>query len=383
MRANRGRLLLSALGVLGAAALAMLSAAVFARGSAHGPTVDVEETVEVGYYPTSACAGAREYDCYQERYEVLVRDSGAQSALTALKADQARFRLARLKCHELAHAIGRAAAEQYGGVAAAYDQGANFCMAGYYHGVIEAIVAKVGRDKIRIEPGSVCSHLGTHQEDPVYRGECAHVVGHGLMVLLKNELFEALLACDRFGRLRDQRECHSGVFMENAVAGRLAHDDASHPSRYLDSDKPLYPCTIVAARYKNRCYRYQTIYALTTQGNDFGKVFALCAAAEEGYRVSCYASLGRDASADGISRFATITGQANQTRLLCMLGRDYEARSNCILSAVRGMISWYRSDAQAKVLCRLLRADLGTLCLREAEDVSKQLRPASSPARKL
>jgi hypothetical protein len=52
-----------------------------------------------------------------------------------------------------------------------------------------------------------------------------------------------------------------------------------------------------------------------------------------------------------------------------MLGRDYEARSNCVLGAVKDFISYYHDDKQAKELCRFFDdADLRDLCLQEADD---------------
>jgi hypothetical protein len=61
----------------------------------------------------------------------------------------------------------------------------------------------------------------------------------------------------------------------------MSENDSNHPSEYLEADRPLYPCTDVEARYKNRCYQRQTGYVLKTQGNDFARAFELCAKAEE------------------------------------------------------------------------------------------------------
>jgi hypothetical protein len=48
--------------------------------------------------------------------------------------------------------------------------------------------------------------------------------------------------------------------------------------------------------------------------------------------------------------------------------QDYEARSNCVIGAVRNIIHYYNSDEQAKALCEVLEADLRTVCLRRSED---------------
>jgi hypothetical protein len=151
--------------------------------------------------------------------------------------------------------------------------------------------------------------------------------------------------------------------MENV----MAEDNPSHPSKYLKIDQPLYPCTDVGARYKAPCYGMQPSYALKVEDGDFSKVFDLCATAEDNFRSSCYQSLGRDAFGRSIS-------DADQTRFvskLCMLGKDYEARSNCVDGAVKGFIYHYNSDQQASALCELLNADLRAACLQTAEESYK------------
>jgi hypothetical protein len=148
--------------------------------------------------------------------------------------------------------------------------------------------------------------------------------------------------------------------MENV----MAENNPSHPSKYLKADSPLYPCTDVGTKYKTECYKMQTSYALETQGNDFSKVFNLCGTVEDDFRPTCYQSLGRDASSQSIS-------EAQQTKSTCMLGEDYEARSNCVVGAVKDFISYYHDDAQAKELCESLDADLRALCLQTGEEYYK------------
>src|SRR3712207_8409133 len=38
-------------------------------------------------------------------------------------------------------------------------------------------------------------------------------------------------------------------------------------------------------------------------------------------------------------------------RSFCMMGEDYEARSNCVIGAVKDFISYYDGDEQARELC--------------------------------
>ncbi len=148
----------------------------------------------------------------------------------------------------------------------------------------------------------------------------------------------------------------------------MAENDPSHPTKYLDADRPLYPCTDVEARYKNRCYQRQTGYALKTQGDDFARVFEVCGGVEDDFRPACYQGLGRDAAGHRIQDSVSDAAITNSTGMLCMLGEVDEARSNCVVGAVEHFIRHYHSDEQAKTLCGTFEADLRTLCLETAED---------------
>jgi hypothetical protein len=54
-----------------------------------------------------------------------------------------------------------------------------------------------------------------------------------------------------------------------------------------------------------------------------------------------------------------------------MLGEDYEARSNCVIGAVKDFISYYHDDTRAKEFWESLEADLRGGCLQTAEEYYK------------
>lgn len=308
------------------------------------------------------CSGAssNDYACYQARYQNLVKDSGVDAAFAELKDEYEKNGFVKSQCHQLTHVIGRAALNLYGDLPSTYGRGDNFCWSGYYHGAMEAVVANIGADKILEEANTVCADLGEHQKYSFYHYNCVHGLGHGFMGVLANELFESLQTCDTLKDEWEKSSCHGGVFMENI----MAQNNPSHPSKYLKAEQPLYPCTDVETKYKIECYKMQTSYALQTQGYDFAKVFDLCSTVEDDFRPTCYQSLGRDASGNSVSDVA-------KTKETCGLGEDYEARSNCIVGAVKDFIAYYHSDTQAKELCESLDADLRALCLQTGEEFYK------------
>ncbi len=325
--------------------------------------------------PAADCRGAlsTDYACLQERYRALVHDSGVQAAFAELRGELATNEFVRTNCHQMTHVIGRAAAEVYGDIAGTYSQGDSFCGSGYYHGAMETIVANVDPDEILEEAGTLCADLGGRPQYSLFHYNCAHGLGHGFMVIQDNELFDSLETCDTLADSWEVNRCYGGVFMENVIT----RNNPSHPSKYLKADQPLYPCDVVGDRYKNECYQRQSAYALETQGNDFAGVFELCTGVESEFRPACYQGLGWDASVQSIKRGSGDVTISESTRTLCMLGEDYEARSNCVVGAVEYFIRDRYDDTLARAFCDTLGADLRAGCLQEAEEYYRGLQPPS------
>jgi len=313
------------------------------------------------------CSGdlSTDFACLQRRYQDLVRGPGVGAAFTELKNELTRNELASSNCHELTHIIGHAAAELYGDVPTTYSRGDSFCGSGYYHGAMEAIVTKIGADKVLEEADTLCAGLYSFDHY-----NCAHGLGHGFMRIQENELFESLEMCDVLTDGWEEKRCYGGVFMENVVD----KDNPVHPSKYLKADRPLYPCDVVGDRYKDECYQRQSSYALETRGNDFAKGFDLCAKVEDDFRPACYQGLGWDASVQSLKQGTSDLSINEATRSLCALGKDQEAQFNCAVGAVDYFIRDSYSDARAKAFCVHFGADLRAMCLREAEEYYGSLR---------
>jgi hypothetical protein len=268
----------------------------------------------------------------------------------------------------MTHVIGRTAVELYGDLAGAFGRGDPICSAGYYHGAVEAVMAKVGANKVLEEANTICADLREQQRYSTYHYNCVHGMGHGFMGVFQTELFESLYACDALMDGWEREHCYNGVFMENLSA----MDNPIRPSKYLKADQPLYPCTEVETRYKDECYDEQTAYAVYTQNDDYSRVFDLCATvAEEDFRPTCYQGLGGKVAAHSNKHVIGEEAKAEAARKLCMLGEDSEARSNCVIGAARTTIRDYQGNAQAKALCESFEeADLRAVCLKASEDES-------------
>ena len=235
-------------------------------------------------------AAAIEFRCFERRAAELVRSRGARYALHDLARQRARNGYVRAACHQLTHRIGRAAGA-IGGIRA-FEDGRPLCSSGYYHGVVESVMQKIGAGNVVARAQSVCAPLRERERErhSADHYNCTHGMGHGFMGAFASDIFASLKGCDALAERWERHNCHGGVFMENLSA----IDNAERPPTALRPREPLYPCTAVASRYREPCFDKQTSYALYVTDSDFAQVFRLCARTQPAFRGACYRGLGGD-----------------------------------------------------------------------------------------
>ncbi len=298
-----------------------------------------------------AIQGSEDLLCLQNKYHKLTVQKGVKAAFDQLKAQYQTDSNVKADCHQLTHVIGRTEADIVSNVDTAYSQGDNFCWSGYYHGVMESIIKQIGYQNLEAKLPTICANIARTKPYSFYHYNCVHGLGHGIMDVTDSDLFGSLKMCDLLKDNWEAQSCYGGVFMENV----MDEVNPDHHSVFFKSDQPMYPCTAVADHYKEQCYLMQTSHALSAASEDFSKVFAECAAIEPKYVDTCYQSLGRDSSGNSNSTIGP-------TKAHCMLGKDFDAKSNCIIGAVKDFISYYHSDTQATQLCQSLDTVLQPIC---------------------
>lgn len=88
-----------------------------------------------------------------------------------------------------------------------------------------------------------------------------------------------------------------------------------------------------------------------------------CESVEDSFRTACYRGLERNAFEQSTRENITEVDQTETANKLWELSKDREARSTCIVGAVRFFIVYYGNDAQASAFCESLDADLRVACL--------------------
>ncbi len=293
-------------------------------------------------------------NCFEKYYKDIVQNQTIAAAFVDLKVRYDENVLVRSLCHPLVHVIGRAAAQKYPNVADAYTKGDHFCWSGYYHGVMEGILHETTPEQLPVKINSICESIPGKESYSFDYYNCVHGMGHGVMYITQNELFEALELCDYIDGQWEKESCYGGVFMENVIT-----DFENHFTKYLKPEEPLYPCTAVPEKNKHACYLMQTSYVLKQNGYNFADAFEKCSTVEEQHKDTCYQSIGRDASGSTVS-------DVSRTHAYCILGKDLRQQFNCVNGAVKDFISYFHSDVQAKQLCASFSVELQTVCLNTA-----------------
>ncbi|MEO8065813.1 MAG: hypothetical protein ABI643_03090 [Candidatus Doudnabacteria bacterium] len=298
-------------------------------------------------FSNQICSGSStEYLCLADFYKNLTGNYGASTAIADMKQ---RFKVnadVASNCHPLTHIVGRTAAESYKTTAEAFLLGDPFCWSGYYHGIMEGMVAKIGLQNLPNELNSICADIPGKESYNFNYYNCVHGLGHGIMAELSDEVFDSLKMCDSLTGNWEQQSCYGGVYMQNIIDSTNVAD-TNNVVKYLKPSDPLYPCTAVEDKYKGQCYLGQTSYVLQVNGYNFAKAFALCTTVAEPFRTICNQSMGRDAANQA-------SHQADATKQICWLASDPNDRSNCVVGAVKEIISYYHSETQALDFCNIL-----------------------------
>ena len=214
------------------------------------------------------------------------RPNGPQAALALLGELRRDGRLApTLDDHDLAHTVGRRAAERFGVNLEAFTLCPNTFNYGCPHGYFEKVLGQAGTPEAAA--GAICESLAGSPVGTA-RFSCYHGVGHGVMMAEAYDLDGSLTTCNALGDTTAQEGCWQGVFMENvnsALRGE-ARKGVFAPAQ------PLAPCDGVEERYRHQCFINHAGWLVHVAHNDLETAARLCLDAPGRYVGICMQSLG-------------------------------------------------------------------------------------------
>ncbi len=322
-------------------------------------------------------------DCYRAAFTEIVRDKGVAGAIAALQSVALLDRDANRDGHVYAHGIGIEGYLHLRSVPAAFDHCPVEFASGCGHGVIQAYLeSQSSMDSVTIN--RLCAPYRRPDQPQWQLFQCVHGMGHGLDMMYGGDLPRALGTCDLLGDGWDRVSCYGGAFMENIMeeiaphhpATELAasrehdHMNMGHSTfKRLDRTQPLYPCSIMAAKYLQPCYEIQTAAILHFNRGSIRKAAEVCDTAPDDMRAVCYRSLGRDITAKA-------GRNPDRTRDYCDQGAE-KYRKWCYFGAVKALIDWGARAEPGMAFCGVLGNAPGSLLCYQA--AGEQIRALIGP----
>ncbi|HEV8578089.1 MAG TPA: hypothetical protein VGX68_03320 [Thermoanaerobaculia bacterium] len=259
-------------------------------------------------------------------------------------------------CHNEAHELGRAVFSQRKDLGRALAECGSRCSSGCLHGVLKEAFGNSTMEEIKPRLPSVCTQGA--MADIQRPGNCAHGMGHALMLILGNDVEKAIAGCAGFGDDAMAYYCVTGVYMELFDhAGEWAAKETG----------PFYPCDVYT-RFPAACYRYQAPRMLKRLG-DRTKVAELCRTLPAAQRLGCFHGFG----------FANLYAVSQQPDLISSLCPETPAEEQtvCLEGAIESLAAF--NPVRASFLCLSLKDRAAEICKAAAQEGTYRLRKPSLP----
>jgi hypothetical protein len=321
-------------------------------GNALRPPAVVDEKTRRAFTGEYSAAGPVKRAVFEKYLDTL----GADGMLDFLEAKYPR-------CHSESHELGRVIFARLKALGPALDTCKTRCTSGCMHGILmEAFAAQgsqgqhVSITEVQKKMVLLCSEKGkmAKRHKP---GNCAHGMGHAVMLAAGYGLEPSLSACGSFKNPAMEYYCATGVFMEYFEGGG---------SKSAEQGAVLAPCDTLT-RFPAACYRYAARRMLVSFKGDLAAVAAECQRLPPRQRLGCFHGLGNAAT-------PTIAERPSLLGLLCGRGGPDE-QVMCIEGAIERLAD--NSETKALAACGTLGGRNGDVCRAAAKEKMYRLNKAS------
>lgn len=269
-------------------------------------------------------------------YEVFVKYVGLLGGEAILGYLEETFPL----CHSEAHQLGVAIYASSKDLGSALLTCGHRCTSGCMHGVIREAFGKKTLEEVKSRLEEFCESGAMSNHKP---GNCAHSLGHAVMIASGRDLKRSLEACSSYPSEGMGYYCAAGVYMEYFM---------EPPDLNLKPVSLHYPCD-TQTLYPAACYRYLGPVMLEALHDDAGRLAAECLALSGARRLGCFHGLG-SAHTRQVSRKPGLLGN------VCQFGTA-DDRKMCIEGTIEKLADMNESIA-AKA-CVKLSGDDARTCL--------------------
>jgi hypothetical protein len=242
-------------------------------------------------------------------------------------------------CHAEAHDLGKVIYERVKNVGLGLQICADGCYSGCMHGVLMEAFTGLGDPNDpdgHVEPAKLAALMDTicykteSMQESYSPGDCAHGIGHALMVLADYDVDASMKYCDEFDTDPMRYYCATGAYMEY-VTENDDEDSTTKPA--------LYPCD--TGKYPAACTRYKMVHVigrLVKKASDVRKMMRSCDALKGPLRLACYHGAGNGFMGPIVS------GQL-ALKDVCGTGTD-DDRVMCIEGAMERIAKFYPDRAR-------------------------------------
>jgi hypothetical protein len=176
-------------------------------------------------------------------------------------------------CHSMGHPLGAFLYNYTGNLYQALLLADTNCGGSLYHGIMQEYfktnLLYDGNTPTYIVASKECNELSSTSSS-VTRFECAHGVGHGLVIAYDYDYLTAVKKCEEF---------EDGLAQLSCVEGSIMEDNSKRIKTYDDSNQEndiFFPCSKLEEKHAGPCYNYHGGYILKKVDGSEEEAFKQC-----------------------------------------------------------------------------------------------------------
>ena len=257
------------------------------------------------------------------------------------------------KCHNESHPVGKTIYKKEQDVIKSLRICANRCTNGCMHGVIAEAYGDKDFDQVVTEMKKFCT---TGEMAEMHKpGNCAHAMGHALMLLNSYDLGISIEGCNKFDTPAMSYYCSTGVFME--FSDKLILQDQLGLCGTVARTGLHYPCDTYSD-YPAACYRYTLNHIARDLGGNIGGLAAECKKLSQKQRLGCYHGLGAIYS-------VSIRKNPRLINSVCM-GGSHDETIMCIEGVIEKLADY--NEDEAMNICYFTEGEYRKVCEAAAKE---------------
>ena len=257
------------------------------------------------------------------------------------------------KCHNESHPVGKTIYKKEQDVIKSLRICANRCTNGCMHGVIAEAYGGKDFDQVVTEMKKFCT--SGEMADMHKPGNCAHAMGHALMLLNSYELGKSIEGCNKFDTPAMSYYCSTGVFME--FSDKLIMQEELGLCGTVARTGLHYPCNTYTD-YPAACYRYTLNHIAKDLGGNTGSLISECNKLPTRQRLGCYHALG-------VVFSPSIRKNPKLINSICMSG-SHDERVICIEGVIEKLADY--NEDEAMNICYFTEGEYRGVCEAAAKE---------------